>query len=317
MTFAKLFKKFSFLIGLVLFVYILSRLDFAYYKNLINSFHLVGLLIIIAAIVFLFLPSLFLKTYRWQYLMKRQEIHHSFWQTFLMYQASVYLGMFTPARVGEASRVLYLKKDHSLGKAFVSIVLDRLADMVFLLAFGYFGMFLFLNILKKEIWIFSIIILALLLMIFLIWKSSLLKYFFQKIFYYFVPQKYHESWKLNFQDFFQDLKIYKFFDYSFVIFLTLANWFLFYLIVYIFALEIGLNIPFFYFSSAIAIASLITFLPISVAGIGTRDITLLAMFSLFRAPIELTIAVSMFILFLTFFVSAIGLFSWLKKPFEL
>lgn len=247
MNLARLFKKYSFLIGLILFIFILLRLDFGYYKGLINRISLSGLLLIFATIFLLFLPSLALKSYRWQRLMKTQGIYYSFWQAFLMYQASVYLGMFTPARVGEASRLLYLTKDHSPGKAFVSIALDRLADMVFLLAFGYFGMFLFLDILKKEVLIFGIIISVLLVIFFLIWKSQLIKYFLQKIFYYFIPLKYHNSWKINFQDFFLNLRSYEFSNYSFSFFLTMIIWFMFYITVYLFALEIGVNIPFFIF----------------------------------------------------------------------
>lgn len=318
MNFAKLFKNYSFLIGIVLFVFILSRLNFEYYKTLIIGIHLSGIFMILAAILLLFLPALALNPYRWQRLMRRQGIYYSFWQAFLMYDATVYIGLFTPGRVGEASRVFYLKKEHSVGRALVSIILDRLADIVFLLLFGYFSMFLFLGILKKELLIFGIIISVLLIIFFLIWKSQLLKYFLQKIFYYFIPLKYHNSWKINFQDFFHDFKIYKFGDYVFLFFLTLVNWSVYYLVVYLFAREIGISqVPVLYFFSALTIASLTALLPISIMGLGTRDAALLAMFSLFKVPAELTIAVSMFILFLTFFISAIGLFCWLKKPFEI
>ncbi|MDP2909509.1 MAG: lysylphosphatidylglycerol synthase transmembrane domain-containing protein [bacterium] len=310
----QILKKYSFLIGVLLFIFILSRLNFGYYRQLLAGIRLSGILLIFSFIILLFLPSVALKAYRWQRLMKVQGIHYSFIQTFLMYQASVFIGMFTPARVGEASRVFYLKKDHSLGRSFVSIVLDRLFDMAFLLIFGYLSMFLFLGILKKEIVVFGIIVTALLLLIISIWKSRLLQLSLKKIFYYFAPQKHHDSLKLSFQDFFRDLKIYKFGDYAFSFFLTLIIWFAFYLLVYLFAREIGINIPFIYFSSAIAIASLIAFLPISIAGLGTRDAVLLVMFSFFKVPPELTIAVSMFILLLTIFISAIGLFCWFKKP---
>lgn len=318
MNFAKLFKKYSFLIGIVLFVFILSRLNFGYYKTLIAGIHLPGILAILAAILLLFLPTLALNPYRWQRLMRRQGIYYSFWQAFLMYDASIYIGLFTPGRVGEASRVFYLKKEHSVGRAFVSIILDRLFDIVFLLLFGYFSMFLFLDILKKEVLLFGVIISALLLLVILALKSRLLKYFLKKVFYYFVPKKYQDLWKLNFQDFFRDFKIYKFGDYVFLFFLTLVNWFVFYFMIYLFAREIGISqVPVLYFFSSLAIASLTALLPISVMGLGTRDAALLAMFSLFKVPAESTVAVSMFILFLTFFHSAIGFFCWLKKPFEI
>ncbi len=97
-----------------------------------------------------------------------------------MYNASIYIGLFTPGRVGEASRVFYLKKEHSVGKSFVSIILDRLADIVFLLLFGYFSMFLFLDILKQEVLLFGVIISAVLLLAVLALKSRLPKNFLKK-----------------------------------------------------------------------------------------------------------------------------------------
>ncbi len=317
MNFAKLFKNYSFLIGIVLFVFILSRLNFGYYKILIAGIHLSGILVILAAILFLFLPVLAINSYRWQRLMRKQGIYYSFWQAFLMYNASIYIGLFTPGRVGEASRVFYLKKEHSVGKSFVSIILDRLADIVFLLLFGYFSMFLFLDILKKEVLLFGAIIPALLLFVILALKSRLLKYFLKKVFYYFVPKKYQDLWKINFQDFFRDLKIYKFGDYVFIFFLTLVSWLFYYSVIYLFAREIGISqVPVFYFFSAFAIVSLTALLPISVMGLGTRDATLLAMFSFFNVSPELIIAVSMFVLFLNFLIAFVGLFCWLKKPVE-
>jgi uncharacterized protein (TIRG00374 family) len=314
----KFFKKYSFVIGILLFVFILSRLNLGYYKTLIAGINLSGILAILAAILLLYLPILALSPYRWQRLMRRQGIYYSFWQTFLMYDASVYIGLFTPGRVGEVSRVFYLKKEHSVGRALVSIILDRLADVVFLLLFGYFSMFLFLDILKKEVLLFGVIISALLLLVILLWKSRLPKFFLKKAFYYFVPKKYQDLWKINFQDFFRDFKIYKSGDYVFLFFLTLVNWSVYYFVVYLFAREIGISqVPVLYFFSTLAVVSLTALLPISIMGLGTRDAVLLAMFSLFKVPAELTIAVSMFILFLTFFTSAIGLFCWLKKPFEI
>jgi hypothetical protein len=314
----KFFKKYSFIVGILLFVFILSRLNFGYYKTLVAGIHLSGILVILAAILLLYLPILAITPYRWQRLMRRQGIYYSFWQAFLMYYASMYIGLFTPGRVGEASRVFYLKKEHSVGRAFVSVILDRLFDIFFLLLFGYFSMFLFLDIFKKEVLLFGVIIIALLLLAISALKSRLLKYFLKKAFYYFIPKKYQDLWKINFQDFFRDLKIYKFSDYIFLFFLTLVNWSVYYLVVYLFGREIGISqVPILYFFSALTVVSLTALLPISIMGVGTRDAVLLAMLSLFKVPAELAVAVSMFILFLTFFISAIGLFCWLKKPFEI
>jgi len=230
-----------------------------------------------------------------------------------MYQSSNYIGTFTPGRIGEVWKSFYLKKDHSLGKSLVSTFLDRFFDMFFLICFGLFGIFLFSNLFGKTI---------LFLIIFLIFLGAgiiTVKYFgkglFRKIFYFFLPKKYQEKWHLSIEDFFSDMRHYKTRHYLFGFFITGLVWSVFYLSVYLFSLEIGINqISFLFFSSVLAVGSLVSLLPFSVLGVGTRDAALVIMFSSFGVRKELIIAVSMFVLFLTLISSVAGFFSLMKKP---
>jgi len=307
----KFLKKYSFVIGIFLFLFILSRLDFSYYRDLAQRINIAKFILVCC----IFLATLFLQSYRWLKLMEVQGIHYSFWQSFSMYQVSKFVGLFTPGRIGETSKVLYLAKDYSTGKSFVSIVLDRLFDVVFLLLAGFWGMFLFLRIFKGGILIFFIFVFSLFLLPFIIWKSVSARGILKRVFYFFLPQKYHNKWQTNFRDFIVGLKSYNAGHYAYAFFLTLVIWYVYYVAIYLFACDIGIKMPFFYFSSALSLASLIAFLPISIAGIGTRDAALLAMFSVFNVSKELTIAVSMLVLFLIFLSAFVGLLCWIKKPF--
>src|SRR3989344_4898570 len=231
----KMLKKFYYLFGFFLLVVLLLKVDFHYYKELIKQFSILKF----SLISFLCFPSLFLKAYRWKVLMSVQNIRYSFWDSFLMYQSSTYIGTFTPGRIGEVWKSFYLKKDHSLGKSLVSTLLDRFFDIFFLVCFGLFGIFLFSNLFGKTI---------LFLIIFLIFLGAgiiTVKYFgkglFRKIFYFFLPKKYQEKWHLSIEDFFNGMRHYKMRHYLFSFFITGLVWLVFYLSVYLFSLEIGIN----------------------------------------------------------------------------
>lgn len=305
----KVLKKFYYLFGFFLLAVLLFKVDFLYYKELIKQVSILKFSLI-SCLSFL---SLFLKAYRWKILMSVQNIRYSFRDSFLMYQSSTYVGTFTPGRIGEVWKSFYLKKDHSLGKSLVSTLLDRFFDVFFLFFFGLFGIFLFSNLFEKTILFF------ILFLIFFGTIAIAAKYFgkelLRKIFYFFIPKKYQEKWHLSIKDFFSDMRRYKLRHYLFSFFITGLVWFIFYLSVYLFSLEIGINqISFLFFSSALAVGSLVSLLPFSVLGIGTRDAALIIMFSSFGVRKELIIAVSMFILFLTLISSVIGFFSLMKKP---
>ncbi|MBN2094127.1 MAG: flippase-like domain-containing protein [Candidatus Zambryskibacteria bacterium] len=308
----KFLKKYSFLIGILLFVFILSKLDFSYYKELrpqIDFFKF-----ILAVLLVLFFG--FVRALRWRFLMRKQGINYSVYESYLMYLSSVYIGMFTPGRLGEASRVLYLTKaGYSIGKSFVSVVLDRLADIFFLLIFGYFSMFLFLQILKSEIFYIGLILALIVLLIFLVFKNQIIRAFLKKVFYFFIPPKYKDYWQLNSQEFLNELQVYRTKEYAWIFALTLLGWLTYYLIVYLLALSVGLNIvPFIYIASIVTLSSFLTLLPISVAGLGTRELVFISLLSVFAVSKELAVALSLLVFLMSVFVALIGLFCFLKKP---
>lgn len=232
-----------------------------------------------------------------------------------MYCSGLYIGILTPGRMGEIAKALYLKKDgHSMGKSLVGVILDRLSDFAFLLVFIFLGSLFLLGVFQKQILIFvsGIIIATFLLVVFL--KVGLIKWFLNKIFRIFVPEGYQKSWKINFQDFINDLKIYKLKHYIVIFSITIFSWVFYYLQMYILAKGVGLNIPFLYFAISVTIAGFITLIPISVSGIGTRDAALILLFTPFLIPKEQIIVFSALILLMSLFTAFVGLICWLIKP---
>jgi len=59
--------------------------------------------------------------------------------------------------------------------------------------------------------------------------------------------------------------------------LTVITWIATYFAVYLCAVALGLDVPFFDLCGVTAVSSLVTFLPISILGLGTRDVSLIAL----------------------------------------
>ena len=306
-------KKYSFLTGIILFIIILSRSNlgeiFQNIKN-INPFYL-----ILAALTTL--PMFFNKALCWNYLKRQQGIKYNLKDSFLMYCSGMYIGLLTPGRLGEVTKALYLKKDgYSLGKSLVSVILDRLSDFAFLLIFLCIGSLFLISVLQEQIliMILGIVIAVLLFIIFL--KIGLIKWGLDKLFNIFVPQKYQKSWKINFQDFINDLKIYKLKNYLIIFLITTFSWVFYYLQMYILAKGAGLSVPFLYLAISVTVAGFITLIPISISGIGTRDIALILLFSPFLIAKEQVIAFSALILLMLIWGALVGLACWLIKPIK-
>ncbi len=313
MKFGTLFKKYSYIIGLIIFIVLLSKTNlgeiFQNIKNIKLSYLLFAFLLTI--------PMLINKATCWNYIKRKQDIKYSIKDSFLMYCSGLYLGLITPGRLGEISKATYLKKDgYSTGKSLVGVVLDRLSDFVFLVSFVLVGSLFFFSEFKKES---LIVILGIIILLIILWvsiKIGIFKWFFKKIFNKLIPKKYQDSWKINFQDFVGDIKNLKTKHWLIIFLITTFSWTFYYLQTFIIAKGLGIDVPILYFAISVTIAGLITLIPVSISGIGTRDAALLALFVPFSVSTEKIIAFSALILLLSLFTALIGLICWLIKPIK-
>ena len=77
-----------------------------------------------------------LKVWRWRNLLHALDVAIPFREAYRAFLPSLYLGLVTPGRVGDALRVQYLKRDHAVGysEGLAVSVIDRLCDVYVLLA---------------------------------------------------------------------------------------------------------------------------------------------------------------------------------------
>ena len=302
-------------IGLILFVIILSRLNLTEIVALLSNINPYYL----AAALLLFIPLLVIKAMRWQLLMRAQNITYSLKDSTIMYAAALYIGALTPGRIGDFIKIFYLKEDgHPFGKAFATVLLDRLFDLISLVLLGYAGMLLFITLFEKAIIILSCIFVGtVLLIIFFVYKKDFSVGILEYISSHFIPERYRDSANTGFSDLYNGIKTLNTNQLVLATFITFLGWIIYFITMYLLALSIDISIPFLYLATCVSISAVVTLIPISISGIGTRDATLIILFSYLGLSKESAIAFSMMILITFAFNGAIGLIAWLKKPISI
>ena len=302
-------------IGLILFVIILSKLNLTEIGALLSNINLYY----IAPALLLFIPLLVTKAMRWQLLMEAQDIDYSLKDSTIMYAAAMYIGAITPGRIGDFIKVFYLKGDnYPFGKSFATVLQDRLFDLVSLLLLGYAGMLLFIVYFERTVLILSSILMGtLLLILFFLYKRDISIGMLEYISSHFIPERYRENAKTVFSDLCNSFKTLNTNQWVLATFLTAFAWIIYFVLMYFFALSIDIDIPFLYLATCVSISAVITLIPISISGIGTRDATLIILFSYLGLSKESAIAFSMLILFMYAVNGLIGLIAWFKKPISI
>lgn len=307
-------KWFFRLIGIAIFIFIL-----VYKINLKETLALFGHIkvsYLILAILVMIIASV-IKPYRWQYILKTMNIRYSLLKIYKLYFIGLFMGLITPGRLGELGKIIYLKRDnYSLNQSLISVIIDRLADIFYLIFFGFIGFFFFLTFFKSLIIYAGIVIVLGIISLLLIIKIKGVKNIFKNVILFFVPQKYKQKIEKSFSEFIENLKLYKFKNYFVIFMLTVFSWLPSYVAVYFLGESLGItNISFLYLSVSITITSLVTMLPISISGLGTREATFLLLFTPLGISPETIIGFSLLIFITSFIITPIiGLSCWLVTP---
>lgn len=114
------------LIGLGLFISILTQIDVSAVLHTFRQSDLSRMLVVVV----LFYPTIWLKSLRWRCLLPESGQSLSRKELFRSYIAGYFAGTVTPGRVGELSRVAYLRAhDVPVWESAFSVVADRALDI--------------------------------------------------------------------------------------------------------------------------------------------------------------------------------------------
>ncbi len=299
--FKNLWKRYLPIIGICLFIYIIIKLDVKKIFQEIMNINPIYLLIIIPLIIF----SLFIQTFKWFLIARKQKIDIRFLEAVRIHIISNFYGFITPSRIGSIMRAKYLRRyTENIGKGASNFVLDKVMDLVSLFFTAVIFSFVFREKFGNSFIIFSSLFLFILVFsMFIFLRKERAKSLLRVIYNKFIPDKFKEKAKITFNSFYEDIPRKRFFLPLFII--SLSNWILIYSITYIVGLCVGITLPFVYFMAILPLGTMVAQIPISINGLGTREATLISMFGLFGVDAAKVFSMSLLSLFFTMIIPAI------------
>jgi len=305
------------LIGIVLFIYILTRINLG---DLAATFAHTNLLLLLVALL-VNVIAILLKSLKWKIIVNTVRPDFGLKESITAFFVGFSFSTITPAKIGDFIKVLYIKDEGcGIGTSFSTVVIDRLIDIVLLFtvalaAVGGFSALYHIEILSLGMALLMVAGVAAGVVIVLNKKllAAVLRPFFNTL----VPDRLKCTFGQYYHDFFAGLFTYskdrkRFFG---SIVTGIVSWVPPVAYGWILALALGINIGFLFFFLVIPVISLLDLLPISISGIGTRDVALIFLFGLQGIPAEQAIAFSLLYLFMSYWLIAlIGVGVYLKYP---
>jgi len=301
----KLFRAILRLAGIAIFILLASKVDFS---RVLNIFYNIDLLKFLAGIA-LIIPVYFIKAYKWFYILKVNGAGYRLKELQPVYYIGMLFGNFTPAKFGEFGKIFFLNSKKSKpGVLTGTVILDRAADLIMLLILVIFGLMYYrVSYSYKGYYALIIVVFAVLAILLIAgWKKS--EGNFNKILNSILPAIGIDEKKHGFiPDIISVFYSVKLKNVLNIIFFTLLWMAGNSLQMYLFSRALGMSISYAYIFFVISAVYAVNVLPITIMGIGTRDMTLIYFLSRYGVAAEKSIALSSLILLAIFVVSAIGL----------
>ena len=268
-------KKFLPLVGIVILIIIILNLDV---EKIIDAFLLINPIYIIFALS-LTIPRVLIRNYGWQLIQKEQKIKISYFQSLKCFLIGYFYASWTPGFIGQLMRVPYMKEKtgEPYGKLFVNQMIDstlRTLTQLFMIVIGA----LLVISSFSELFSVSIVIFITILLISLFFiKKERGEKVFHALIKFLIPKKFKRIFFKFVNTFYHDFpKIRKLF---FPLSLGLITWIIVFSQVYFMVIAIGVNIPYLNFILLYPLANFSGYLPISFAGLGTRELTSIVIFT--------------------------------------
>lgn len=298
MSFYHKYRLFFNLVGLVLLLalVLLFKVDLGATAALILRANLFD----VALAVIFFVPFLAVKAWRWQIILRDLNLYISFRAALKLYALGLGAGMVTPGQIGDVVKVAYFR-ERGLRRALVSVLLDRLWDVLILLVLAGTGAVLFWQQFQDEWLALALLTLGTVALLAIIinpcaqaWLWSLLLRLRRTGLEQtaFEPLRL-SAWQMLLQ-------------FAITVLATSVVYFRLYLLTA--ALDVQLDaLP---FVAAMSLATVAALLPLSVSGLGARDAALLLIAPLIGITREQALGISTLILFLSIINGLVGFGVW-------
>jgi glycosyltransferase 2 family protein len=281
----------KFIVSIFLILLIIAFLDFSkFYETIlsINIFILPILFAMVLANIILYIISY------WVLLEKKVSLKKNVFDYLIVWS----FGLFLPGKIGELGIIPILKKKYniSLKKAAFAVVLPKAVI---------FGVFLFvaaLFVYSKQILIFGVLacLFFIFIILFIFFKEKLI-YLMKKL----VPKKYLSLFNQS------GLKSV---DFVVIVILGFFRFLILIIFTYLTFIAFGVLPELGWIAFAIAISQITTFIPISLNGLGLREVTFVGLMQLSGISVEIATSAIILSFIANYSLALISIIFWnLKK----
>ncbi len=301
---------------ILLIFFIFLRIDSALF---IDTLQHANLFFILALYPFIGI-SIILKSYKLRQILNFFGVSISIPELSKLYLIGFFLGILTPGRIGDFSKAFYLRSKMPLALGLTAIFLDRLLDVCILIFFALLAMVGFQYLLGIVLISFELAFLLsvfFLLLIFVFFNLGFVEPLLKISFRYFAPKRYSLLLSRSYRTIRNSLEELKKKKIRLLaaILLGYAVWIINFSFSYLILSALSIQIPVILLLVLVPMISLVELIPVSISALGTRDLTVIALFSAVGIPAEKALAFS-----ITYFITiylAVGLFgfyTFLKNP---
>jgi len=283
-------KKILPIIGIIILVYLLSTVDIPAVIKIFLGIPPLYVFLCLFSVV----PILISTNIQWQILLKKQKIHVSFFYSLKNIFIGYFYGFITPGGFGGYIRALYLKNESGqpLPKCVSNIVTFNTLDFLSLLVLGLIGGF-FLSSRFPILFIIIVIVSLIVASLFIFFlKKNKSQVVFTKFFQLNIFSKLKDRLEDPVETFFENLPSLK--DIILPFSLSILGWIIRFSELYLVSKLFDIHVPYISFIFIISVAYVAASLPISIYGLGTREATLITLFSIFAVTSEKIISLSLF-----------------------
>jgi len=301
------------LLGPVLLIVLLWQLDLGRVWHVLRQADPLWLLWAGVALI----PLIAIKTVRWQVILAGQSIRYGFGPAFLAYMATLFVGSLTPGRVGELLKSLYVQRDcrASFGAALGSVLADRIFDLVAVLL----ASVLALSGLAAGVlpWVaLAGTVVALVLPLVLLLHSGSYEWM--------AVQARRRAPRLGARifdehgwlaDLRRALRALRAGTLAWALLLTAVAYAVYFVQAYFVARALDLPIGFWTAALAVSLGGLVTLLPISISGLGTREAAITAYLGAWGIGAEAALSYALLVFATSYLLGGVlGGIAWLIRP---
>ena len=258
---------------------------------------------------------------RWRYVATSVGIPYGWWRATLVWTIGFFASSMTPAKAGDALRAVYLRNEsgRSLGECFLTVFVDRMWDLGFVLVAGIASALVFsrryIAIPSAPLFIAGAVVVAGAAA--LMTHRGAMRALLKPASVLLAPPRYRDALSASFHTFYDALRQYGASKRRALVMaaLTLLGWALIFVLAICIARALAIPVDAGFIVLIMPIVTLVELIPFTIAGLGTRDATVVYFFSVVGVGGAQAVGFSIaYLLVGTYLTALIGLVLWIRYP---